>query len=490
MLIGKRDVHHRGRVGAATWAGRVVMIGDTDRCVRLQLARVVRAARGVGVAAGARPGLAANVGDPRRDHDLGLVCGGPGIGAHRNLHEPLGLCGRAVGVRCAHGHEIRARHGRVAGRERKRRAVRAVRGGALLNAGTSGTRSGVAPCGRGWLAPAIEVITMSPIAPTARASGNTIRRLAVAIEPPFMWSRLSASIPAFRSPAYGRRAATITCVTVVEVDTPHGPAHAHLHLADRPRAALVLGHGAGGGVTAPDLVAVTEAARSEGVSVALVEQPYRVAGRRAPAPARQLDAAWTAVIDHLRRGRATGVAARRRWSLPRARAWPAAPRTRRAPWRCCASLSRCSRPAGPASGRAPSRLSELDAVAVPTLVVQGVRDQFGMPPAADRRTVVQVPGDHSLRKDLEAVAAAVRDWLPGVVAQAADRHRGPGRCASTRVTTRSALPERIASASTRIRASQRFLELGEILRRLDSAHRRLDEAVEVGADPHVLDATR
>src|SRR5687767_9880921 len=51
-----------------------------------------------------------------------------------------------------------------------------------LNAGTSGTRSGVAPCGRGWLAPAIEVITMSPIAPMPRASGNTIRRLAVAIE--------------------------------------------------------------------------------------------------------------------------------------------------------------------------------------------------------------------------------------------------------------------------------------------------------------------
>ena len=54
-------------------------------------------------------------------------------------------------------------------------------------------------------------------------------------------------------------------------------------------------------------MAVTGVARSEGVSVALVEQPYRVAGRRSPAPARQLDAAWTAVVDHLRAGELRGL---------------------------------------------------------------------------------------------------------------------------------------------------------------------------------------
>ena len=59
----------------------------------------------------------------------------------------------------------------------------------------------------------------------------------------------------------------------------------------------------------------------------------------------------------------------------------------------------------------PSRLPELDQVTVPTLVVQGERDPFGIPPASELRTVVQVPGDHSLRKDLEAVVAAVRAWL-------------------------------------------------------------------------------
>src|SRR5437867_504040 len=86
---------------------------------------------------------------------------------------------------------------------------------------------------------------------------------------------------------------------MIDIETPHGPAHAHLHPAHNARAALVLGHGAGGGVTARDLVAVTGAAESQGVTVALVEQPYRVAGRRSPAPARQLDAAWTAVLERL-----------------------------------------------------------------------------------------------------------------------------------------------------------------------------------------------
>jgi predicted alpha/beta-hydrolase family hydrolase len=69
------------------------------------------------------------------------------------------------------------------------------------------------------------------------------------------------------------------------------------------------------------------------------------------------------------------------------------------------------------SGAAPaqSRLSELDQVAVPTLVVQGARDPFGIPPETASRMVVRVPGNHSLRTDVEAVAAAVRAWLPRVV---------------------------------------------------------------------------
>ncbi len=78
----------------------------------------------------------------------------------------------------------------------------------------------------------------------------------------------------------------------MDIETPHGPARVHLQEADGSRGLLMLGHGAGGGVSAPDLMQVTRAALGAGVSVALVEQPYRVAGRRSPAPANQLDAAW------------------------------------------------------------------------------------------------------------------------------------------------------------------------------------------------------
>jgi predicted alpha/beta-hydrolase family hydrolase len=66
-----------------------------------------------------------------------------------------------------------------------------------------------------------------------------------------------------------------------------------------------------------------------------------------------------------------------------------------------------------------TRQPELDAVQVPTLVVQGDRDPFGMPAAGANRTVVKVPGNHSLTADLDAVVAAVCDWLPRTVGQAA-----------------------------------------------------------------------
>jgi uncharacterized protein len=176
----------------------------------------------------------------------------------------------------------------------------------------------------------------------------------------------------------------------------------------------VLGHGAAGGVTAPDLVAATDVARSEGLTVALVEQPYRVAGRRSPAPAAQLDAAWIAVVAQLMEqelralpliagGRSLGgrVACRTAGAVGAIAvlclAFPLQPRRR-------------------ATGSAPpSRLPELEHVLVPTLIVQGERDPFGIPPSSDSRSVALVPGDHSLRADPEAVGEAVRAWLPGVL---------------------------------------------------------------------------
>ena len=86
---------------------------------------------------------------------------------------------------------------------------------------------------------------------------------------------------------------------VREIATPHGPARVELHEAGSPRGTLVLGHGAGGGIGAPDLVAARDAALALDVAVALVEQPYRVAGRKSPAPAAQLDVAWLAVLEAL-----------------------------------------------------------------------------------------------------------------------------------------------------------------------------------------------
>jgi predicted alpha/beta-hydrolase family hydrolase len=203
-------------------------------------------------------------------------------------------------------------------------------------------------------------------------------------------------------------------VTTLAIETPSGTANAHLNGAAEPRAAVVLGHGAGGGVQAKDLVAVAGVAHSVGLSVALVEQPYRVAGRRSPAPAHQLDAAWTAVIGELRADELRGLPLLVGGRSSGARvACRTAEATGAVGVLCLAFPLQPPRRTGAAP--APSRLAELDAVTVPTLVVQGTRDRFGMPPAGERRTVVEVASDHNLRTDLGAVSEAVRTWLVHLV---------------------------------------------------------------------------
>lgn len=197
---------------------------------------------------------------------------------------------------------------------------------------------------------------------------------------------------------------------MLEVNSPSGRARVHLHTADRPRAGLVLGHGAGGGVEAPDLVAVRDVALAESVSVALVEQPYRVAGRRSPAPAGQLDAAWLAVVSRLSKQELCGLRL-----LVGGRSLGARVACRTSGLTDPVAVVCLAFPLQPPqrsrSAPRPSRLAELDRVAVPTLVVQGSRDPFGIPPANRLRTVIEVPGDHSLKRDLPAVAAAVQAWL-------------------------------------------------------------------------------
>jgi uncharacterized protein len=190
--------------------------------------------------------------------------------------------------------------------------------------------------------------------------------------------------------------------SMLELDTPHGPARAHLHSVDSPAALLVLGHGAGGGIGSPDLVGATDAAREAGLSVALVEQPYRVAGRRSPAPATQLDAAWVAVISQLP---LEGLPL-----LVGGRSAGARVACRTAAEVGAAAVLCLAFPVHPPGKPEKSRLEELDAVEVPTLVVQGERDPFGLPPPGLNRTVVTVPGTHSLRSS-STVEAVVREWL-------------------------------------------------------------------------------
>ena len=191
-----------------------------------------------------------------------------------------------------------------------------------------------------------------------------------------------------------------------EIVTPRGPALVDLTPASgRMKSLLVLGHGAGGGVNAPDLVALHDAARDAGVTVARVTQPYRVAGRRAPAPAPQLDEAWSAVVrellaEHPRArlvvgGRSSGA---------------------RVACRTAADLGAkaiicLAFPLHPPGRPERSRQDELPA-GIPTLVLNGDRDPFGIPAGGPDILIEVRPGEgHDLRRDPKGTARLAVDWL-------------------------------------------------------------------------------
>jgi predicted alpha/beta-hydrolase family hydrolase len=199
-------------------------------------------------------------------------------------------------------------------------------------------------------------------------------------------------------------------MTTIEIDTPHGPARAHVTKVRGARGALVLGHGAGGGVGARDLKAAAEAARDQGFSVALVEQPYRVAGRRSPAPAAQLDAAWTAVVAALRRGALRGLPL-----IAGGRSSGARVACRTAEATGAVGVLCLAFPVHPPGRPEKTRLAELDGVAVPVLVIQGESDPFGMPPDGPNRIVVKVRGNHSLSSEIVALRTAVGEWVAAQV---------------------------------------------------------------------------
>lgn len=197
------------------------------------------------------------------------------------------------------------------------------------------------------------------------------------------------------------------------MQTPRGAAEVELTLPEaEPAALLALGHGAGGGVDTPDLGAVRRAALDAGLAVARITQPYRVAGRRAPAPAGQLDQVWTAVLTTLRERPDLGgvpliVGGRSSGARVACRTAAAVGAT---------AVVALAFPLHPPGRPERSRSGELDG-AVPTLVVNGDRDPFGVPAERPGVTVVVRPGErHDLKRDPGAVADAVRSWLSEVVA--------------------------------------------------------------------------
>jgi uncharacterized protein len=205
----------------------------------------------------------------------------------------------------------------------------------------------------------------------------------------------------------------VTEVSVVP--TPHGDARLHRDRSRHPVATLLLGHGAGGGVDAPDLEALAAALPRQGISVVRVEQPWRVAGRKiAPRP-EVLDVCFVAAADRLRVRTPLVVGGRSAGARSAART---------ARELGASGYLALSFPLHPPGRPERSRLAELTAVEVPTLVVQGERDAFGRPDEfpPDRELAVVPGADHGFhvpRRGLvtpeEAMAIVVEAVLEWVV---------------------------------------------------------------------------
>ena len=183
-----------------------------------------------------------------------------------------------------------------------------------------------------------------------------------------------------------------------EIETPQGPARVHEQEAPGAWARILLGHGVGGSVGAPDLQTAARTCLENGVSVVLVEQPYRVAGRKSTPRPEKLDEAHLAVVAGLpadlpfiNGGRSSGA----RTACRTAKAVGAI-------GVLCLAFPLLT-------PRGVSRQDELDMVDVPLLVVQGSGDRFGVPANAH-----VIRGDHGLKADHGALADAVAAWLAGL----------------------------------------------------------------------------
>ncbi|WP_282694241.1 alpha/beta family hydrolase [Streptomyces sp. CC208A] len=203
------------------------------------------------------------------------------------------------------------------------------------------------------------------------------------------------------------------------VPTDAGEARITWHTAVRPRRVLALGHGAGGGIEARDLAALAAALPARGVTVALVEQPWRVAGKKvAPAP-KTLDTAW--------RGLWPALAAPGLPVVAGGRSAGARVACRTAAELGAAAVLALAFPLHPPGRPERSRAGELLSTGLPTLVVQGGNDPFGRPDEFPEGPygLVGIPyGDHGLAvpkraplgqdEALARVTGAVGDWLDGL----------------------------------------------------------------------------
>ncbi len=198
------------------------------------------------------------------------------------------------------------------------------------------------------------------------------------------------------------------------VPTPHGDARLVRDRSRHPIATLLLGHGAGGGVDAPDLEALATALPRNGISVVRVEQPWRVAGKKiAPRP-QVLDECFVAAANKLRVRTPLVVGGRSAGARSAART---------ARELGASGYLALSFPLHPPGRPDRSRLDELRAVTVPTLVVQGERDPFGTPEEfpSDRELTVVPGADHGFRvpkrgpvsaeEAMAIIVEAVLEWV-------------------------------------------------------------------------------
>ncbi len=202
-------------------------------------------------------------------------------------------------------------------------------------------------------------------------------------------------------------------MTVREVDTPRGPGRLHMTGPRAGAVTVVLGHGAGGGVEAPDLQTLATVLPDHGHRVILVEQPWRVAGRKVAPQPTILDECWLAALaaldvpGHLVVG---GRSAGARVACRTAEALGAA------------GVLCLAFPLHPPGRPERSRAAELTSAAVAprgVLVLQGSRDPFGhaeeVQQAVPEARVVEIPGAaHSLPEDLGPAVGAVVAWMGGI----------------------------------------------------------------------------